>query len=330
MLLLYILVASFCVPVLPQSYWSSYPLRPWSYTTSGALYGTHVAVGSKTVLVASPKENVFSQTRGTQTNAGAVHAFRTNDPTWSMQQRITASDGEAGDEFGSAISISPTDGLYLLVGAKYNLITDAGCAYVFWRATNEDDFQELTKLSLVDGIVGDLFGAEVAISDTHAVVAAPGKVSNSGKVYVYLRGGGSGASATFTLTATLTSGTAASNNYFGASVSIFKNVIAVGVPGGDLITPSRENGGFVDMFVLDTVTTLWERSATPLITSAGKAFDYTGSDVAVGQGTVLISAPMDDHTELVDVGSVHAYTYNYECTFLNLFVDSTCKHQIFY
>ena len=86
-------------------------------------------------------------------------------------------------------------------------------------------------------------------------------------MYVYLRGGGSGASATFTLTATLTSGTAASNNYFGASVSIFKNVIAVGVPGGDLITPSRENGGFVDMFVLRiiyniiyiVITNLWTR-----------------------------------------------------------------------
>jgi hypothetical protein len=288
-----------------SSYWTSTPLAPWSTTTSTSLYGTSVDVGGTTVLISAPKEDV-----GTNHNAGAVHTFHSYDPSFSMRQRIVASDGEAGDEFGGAVSLSP-DRLYLLIGAKHKYITDAGAAYLFYRTEENDDFIELTQLSITSGVAGDLFGADVTLSNDHAVVAAPGRSSSTGAVYVFLRSG-VGGSSTWSLMSELSSGTSANNNQFGSSVSLFQSVLAVGVPGGDLTTPARENVGWVDVFILDKISQTWRRSATPMYAplGQGEAYDYTGNDVAVGPGIILVAAHMDDHNSLDDVGSVHIYEYN--------------------
>ena len=48
--------------------------------------------------------------------AGAAYVFTRSGGTWTEQQKITASDAEAGDEFGRAVSISG-DGNTAIVGA---------------------------------------------------------------------------------------------------------------------------------------------------------------------------------------------------------------------
>ena len=305
--ILLLLVLAFLEQVAPQSHWTSTALAPWSTTKASSLYGTSVAVRGNTMLVAAPKEDV-----GTNTNAGAIHVFKAKDPQWAMNNRIVASDGETGDEFGCSIAISPS-GLYLLVGAKHHFVHDAGASYVFYRASVHEHFVELSKLAIVGGVVGDFFGAEVALSDDHAVVSAPGRSSSAGTAYVFERSGvGAGSSWSLMAGGTLVSGTSVANNQFGASVAILGHVIVVGVPGGDLTVPTRVNAGWADVFVLDVKTKLWSRSTLSLSQDASaESYDYTGSDVAVGPGTVLVSSPLDDHSSLTDVGTVHSYTFNY-------------------
>jgi hypothetical protein len=135
--------------------------------------------------------------------------------------------------------------------------------------------------------------------------------SNAGAVHVFQRAGTNVATSTWTVMPTvLTSGTSAANNQFGSSIAISKHVIAVGVPGGDLTGPARENAGWVDVFVLEANRSTWDRSSTPIVIDGAKAYDYTGGDVSVGPGVVLVASALDDHTALSDAGSVHSYTYN--------------------
>ena len=70
-------------------------------------------------------------------NAGSAYIFeRDGLGNWSQQQKLTASDRTAGDEFGISVSIS---GDYAIVGAFWededasgaNTQTEAGSAYIF-------------------------------------------------------------------------------------------------------------------------------------------------------------------------------------------------------
>jgi hypothetical protein len=290
-----------------SSHWTSTILEPTSLTTAFSNYGTSVAVQGNTVVVSSPRENV-----GSNSNAGVVYSFKMKDPNWSMHQRVSAPDGEAGDEFGCSISISP-NGQFLIVGSKFHGIQDTGAVYLYYRTNpvSDDSWTFLTKLVVTNGVAGDLFGSSVALSNDHAVIAAPGKSTNSGSAYVFKRSGSTAATSIWSvMSSVLTSSTSAPANYFGASVSIFRHVIAVGVPNGDLTSPARENAGWVDVFVLDTNTEAWVRSSSPLTISDAKAYDYTGGDVSVGPGFILVASSLDDHTKLTDVGSVHSFTYD--------------------
>ena len=65
--------------------------------------------------------------------AGSVYIFQNTNGTWTEVQKLTASDKEAYDRFGTSVSISE-DGSTLAVGARYedpNGISGAGSVYVF-------------------------------------------------------------------------------------------------------------------------------------------------------------------------------------------------------
>ena len=79
------------------------------------------------------------EVRSTPRNAYHVVFFRSGT-TWSLQQKLTASDGAGGDTFGSAAAL---DGDMAVVGAFYNdnIGLNAGAAFVefFSRGLRSDD-----------------------------------------------------------------------------------------------------------------------------------------------------------------------------------------------
>jgi len=69
-------------------------------------------------------------------NSGAAYVFERDGSTWSQQTKLTASDTQAGDRFGSGIGISG-DASYIIVGANEedggagDPLSNAGVAYVY-------------------------------------------------------------------------------------------------------------------------------------------------------------------------------------------------------
>ncbi len=120
-------------------------------------------------------------------NSGSAYIFKRNGETWSQQQKITASDGAAGDGFGYSVSIS---GDYAIVGAcgDNDKGDTSGSAYIFKR--NGETWSQQQKLLASDGAAYDLFGISVSISGDLVIVGAHGdddKGNFSGSAYIFNR-----------------------------------------------------------------------------------------------------------------------------------------------
>ena len=113
------------------------------------------------------------------TDSGSVYVYELGTST---EQKLTASDGAEGDQFGYSVSI---DGNYAIVGARYDddYGTDSGSVYVYELGTSTEQ-----KLTASDGAEGDQFGYSVSIDGNYAIVGArydDDNGSNSGAAYIY-------------------------------------------------------------------------------------------------------------------------------------------------
>ena len=109
---------------------------------------------------------------------------------WPEQDKLTASDGAATDQFGLFVSIS---GDYAIVGSPRDddKGTDSGSAYIFKR--HGTNWTQEAKLLASDGAADDYFGYSVSISGDYAIVGAYGNNDNggnSGSAYIFYRNEG--------------------------------------------------------------------------------------------------------------------------------------------
>jgi regulation of enolase protein 1 (concanavalin A-like superfamily) len=151
----------------------------------------------------------------------------TIDPTWTQEAKLTASDKEAYDNFGSSVSLS---GDRAIVGAPYASpggTYSAGAAYVFTRASNGTWTQE-AKLVASDKAQSDYFGNSVSLSGDRAVVgamaASPGGTTYAGAAYIFTRA----SNGAWTQEAKLTASDKAAYDYFSYSVSLSGDRAVVG------------------------------------------------------------------------------------------------------
>jgi len=110
---------------------------------------------------------------GNETNSGSAYVFKRSDvpddPNWYEQAKLLAFDGEAGDQFGSGVSIT---GGYAIVGAYSDDDNGdrSGSAYIFKRRGTS--WIEVDKIIASDGISEDFFGLSVSISGDYAIAGA--------------------------------------------------------------------------------------------------------------------------------------------------------------
>jgi len=134
------------------------------------------------------------------------------------ESKITVVDGEAGDQFGSAVAV---DGGIMIVGAMTDDDggSDSGSAYVI----DLDSKQVLHKLIASDAAALKEFGTSVAISGNIALVGAPNFGSFDTAAYLFDLTTGN---ELFKLNAT----TLNEFDFFGFSVAISGNYAVVGAP----------------------------------------------------------------------------------------------------
>src|SRR6185503_6317675 len=171
-------------------------------------------------------------------DAGAVYVFVRSGTTWAMQQKLLASDGAAGDSFGTTVSLS---GDTLVVGAPVADTAggvDAGAGYVFVRSGSA--WTEQQKILPADARALQDFGYSASLSGDTVVFGAPsddvGSGYNTGAAYVFVRSG-----TRWGEQQKLLAPDGAHGDHFGFAVSASGDTVLVGAFSDD--TPGKTDAG---------------------------------------------------------------------------------------
>jgi len=145
-------------------------------------YGV-IAVSGNTLVVGA----AFDVTNGVI--GGAVYVYVRDGHTWSLQQKLFASDRANFDQFGIAVDIV---GDTIVVGAHGDNDEgfQTGAVYVFRR--NGTTWTEEQKLKASDAAPDSAFGSSVALSERTIAIGSPSESSGalfSGAVYVFVNDG---------------------------------------------------------------------------------------------------------------------------------------------
>lgn len=146
--------------------------------TSGDQFGTRVAMDGMTAVIGAALDAPSGM------ESGSAYVFDVSSGIWTQTQKLTASIGASGDQFGFSVDI---DGNNIIVGARYAAtggLTREGAAYLFKRSAGS--WSELVRNDPSDGSSYDLYGSAVSISGCTAMVGAPTHTTTDlGAVYVY-------------------------------------------------------------------------------------------------------------------------------------------------
>ena len=270
-----------------------------SDAAAGDYFGYSVSVHDDLVAVGAH----FNDDNGS--DSGSAYVYEKVNGVWT-ETKLTASDAAKNDHFGFSVSVH--DDL-VAVGARYNDDggSNSGSAYVYEKVNG---VWTETKLTASDAAAGDWFSNSVSVHDDLVAVGArynDDNGSNSGSAYVYEKVNG-----VWTETK-LTASDAAANDYFGNSVSVHDDLVAVGAHYND---DNGSNSG--SAYVYEKVNGVW--TETKLTASDAAADDYFGHSVSVHDDLVAVGAFYND-----DGGSNSGSAYVYE-TISNYFV----KHDLFY
>jgi len=234
-------------------------------------FGSSVEINGNDAIVGAYFDDISGQT-----NAGSAYVFVYGGASWTQQQKLTASDYQANDEFGWSVSI---DGDYAIVGAHKEDGSGAerGAAYIFYRSGSS--WSEQQKLTPGDAADGDYFGKSVSIDGEYAIIGAPGKNSDQGFSYIFKRTG--------TVWAQMTKVGAAGSNKLGWSVSISMPCVIMGAYG------TNSNTGAAHIYEL--VGSSWYGKGA-LTASDGVTADLFGISVAIDDDYAICGSQGHDLT----------------------------------
>jgi hypothetical protein len=241
--------------------------------TANSYFGSAAALNGSTALIGADGDNSFQ---------GAAYLFTKSNGSWSQGQKLTASDGLAGDEFGYRVVLANDT---LLVGAFTATVggnASQGAAYLFTESNGT--WSESQKLTASDGGLFDNFGASVALDGSTLVVGANGATvggnAAQGAVYVFTESNG-----TWTQTQKLTASDGAAYDNFGLSVALKGSTILVGSPQAAI----GGNAGQGALYVFTESNGTWSQ-VQKLTASDGAENASFGESVALDGSTALIGA----------------------------------------
>ncbi|MCP9470418.1 MAG: FG-GAP repeat protein [Nitrospira sp.] len=263
-------------------------------------------------------------------DSGAVRVFARAGGVWTEQAVLTAATPEAGEQFGTNLSLS-ADGHTLAVGAPRNdaVAPDSGAAYLFTRAGSIWTQQALLKAGTP--AAGDQFGTSLSLSaDGHTLaVGAPFTDSaglDAGAVHVFAFDGSS-----WVQEAVLFASNAESNDQFGLRVALSPDgrTLAVGAPFEDSAATGIDGDQSNNLAPDSGAAYLFTRSGGPWTQQAyvkasnTETGDWFGTALAFSAdgSTLAIGALQEDSRALgingdqadngaIDSGAAYLFTRN--------------------
>ena len=255
-------------------------------------FGESVSISGNYAIVGVRYDNDNGQA------AGAAYIFKRDGTSWTQQIKLTASDAEADDSFGSSVAISSD---YAIVGAYYDdddvNSQASGSAYIFKRS--DTSWLEQAKLTASDAAAGDRFGSSVSIDGYYAIVGAVlddcHGLHNSGSAYIFKRD-----ETSWIQQAKLVPSDRDVADEFGVSVSINGKFAVVGAHYDD-----GNAGQSGSAYVFERQETTWILK-DKLTASDGEAFDYLAASVSISGNYVVLATAYDDNMG-TNSGSVYMF-----------------------
>ncbi|CAN5420107.1 hypothetical protein BH10ACI3_BH10ACI3_19130 [soil metagenome] len=259
-------------------------------------FGYSVAISGNTIVVGAFNADA------PLSNGGAAYVFVRNGTTWTQQQKLTASDGTADDQFGSSVGVA---GDVAVVGANHADLpgnSEAGAVYAYLRTGTV--WAQTQRLSpSLDVLLGDHFGDSIAMNGSRVVIGASGDdtpQTAAGAVYVFAAAGGG----TFGFEQKLTIPDGTNGDSFGFSVGFDGTTIIGGATEDSTIVGQPAFGA---AYVFTNNGSSWTQQQK-LTASDGATVDRFGYSVAVSGDTVMVGAREDDTAAGPDTGSAYLYT----------------------
>lgn len=246
-------------------------------------FGYDVAIEGSTIVVGARMDDEMGRNAG----AAYVYEFDAAQGSWRFSQKLLDTvTGSTKDQFGHSVAI---EGDTIVVGARLDdgLGQNGGSIFIFNRSAT--GWTTTGAVKNLDQVKGDQFGYDVDIDgDTIAVGARKDNTGgvDSGSVYIFENIGG-----TWTETKEILSTTTRRNTWFGYSVSLSGDTVAVGMPqrfsrfrAGEVHVLERDQGGADN----------WGETA--LITDPGvdPETDHFGFAVAIDDDNLAIGSRRDD------------------------------------
>jgi hypothetical protein len=213
------------------------------------------------------------------------------DP-WVQLAELTASVPAQAAQLGYSIAMN---GNTIVVGAPFDTVGanfTQGAVYVFVEPpTGWANMTETARLTASDGTVGDVLGEAVAIGGNTIVAGAAGANLEpnelQGAAYVFVKPANGWSDATET--AKLTASDGATDDFFGSSVSISGDTVAIGADGATI--GSNPYQGAVYFFVEPPSGWITTSSfAAKVTTSDGAAGDQFGYSLSLNTDTLVVGA----------------------------------------
>ncbi|MDJ0837808.1 MAG: hypothetical protein QNK37_14930 [Acidobacteriota bacterium] len=264
--------------------WGQFLKLTASDAAADDLFGSGLCLRSDTAVVGAPKNDSAAN------DAGAVYIFKRNEggaDNWGELIQITASDAQAGDQFGKDVAVNEGQDT-IIVGARFEDTNggNAGAAYIFGR--NEggtDNWGQVAKLTADDGASGDRFGKSVTISGDIAVVGAWRDDSDMGAVYIFYRN--EGGTDNWGQVAKIPGD--ATGDQFGKSLDLSGDTLLVGAPRVDL-TATNVGAAYIFKQNWDNVADSWgqvaELTGDPTDQNA-----YLGQSVSLDGDVAIVGSP---------------------------------------
>ncbi len=263
-------------------------------------------------------------------DSGAVRIFVRAGGAWTEQAVLTASTPEAGEQFGTNLSLS-ADGHTLAVGAPRNdaVAPDSGAAYLFTRAGSIWTQQAVLKAGTP--AAGDQFGTSLSLSANGHTLAVGAPFTDSagldaGAVHVFAFDGSS-----WVQEAVLFASNAESNDQFGLRVALSPDslTLAVGAPFEDSAATGIDGDQSNNLAPDSGAVYLFTRSGGPWTQQAyvkasnTETGDWFGTALAFSSdgSTLAIGALQEDSRALgingdqadngaIDSGAAYLFTRN--------------------
>ena len=224
-------------------------------------------------------------------DVGSAYVFdRGPDGEWAQTEsaKLTASDPQAGDFFGSRVALA-ADVAFVGAWGTDDVEEQTGAVFVFERQF-DGSWVEIQKLQVSDGGAGDRLGTTIAIDGDTVAIGAGFDDENgtfSGSTYIFVRD-----DVGWVETQKLVASDAAEFGWFGDGLAIDRGTLLIGADGADGRDGEESSTGAVYVFERDP-TGVWHE-VQKVLASDGADGDKFGRGIALSGRTAMIGATRTD------------------------------------